>query len=177
MTWVMTWSGKRFDLINPRVEDVAVLDIIFSLSKQCRFNGNTREFYSVAEHSVLLSHRVSKRAALYGLFHDAAEAYTGDIVTPLKTPEIKKKEERIFAVIVRALGLGRMITPEIEAEVKEADIRMLATEKERLLMPGPQFPGLENVKPYPIAIDCWPHGEAAAEFADRMMDILREGWE
>ena len=171
--WIQTRSGKRLELERPRSADIDPVDIAYSLSKLCRFNGHTLEFYSVAQHSVLLSEQVSREAAFYGLMHDAAEAYIGDIATPLKTPEIKAMEARIFGVICESLPLLKMATSEIIAEVKEADLRMLATEKEQLMTPGQQFPQLEGVEPYPFEIVSWGGEVAARQFTARMIELIR----
>ncbi len=76
--------------------DVNVGVIAESLSKQCRFNGHCKGFYSVAEHSVLVSHLIDPEYALAGLMHDVHEILTGDIPTPVKSvvPQIKLFEER-----------------------------------------------------------------------------------
>jgi len=173
MTWIQTRSGKRLDLTAPRAEDIDPMDIAYSLSKLCRFNGHTLRFYSVAQHSVILSEQVSPEAAFYGLMHDAAEAYIGDIATPLKTPEIKAIEARIFDAIAESLPLLKMATPEIRAEVKVADLRMLATEKVEIMGPGPKFEQLEGIEPYPIEIECWGMNWAARRFRDRMFEVIR----
>ena len=83
--WIQTYTGRKFSLINPKPEDVDIIDIAYSLSRQCRFNGHTLFFYSVAQHSCLVSQNVSKENEKWGLLHDAAEAYIGDIVRPLKS--------------------------------------------------------------------------------------------
>ena len=88
-TTIQTWSGTPFDLLNPRIEQINLLDIAHSLGKLARFNGHTRFHYSVAQHSVLVTMLLSadESTAPYqreGLMHDAVEAYIGDIATPLK---------------------------------------------------------------------------------------------
>lgn len=87
--WLETFTGGQFWPLDPRPEDVDITDIAHSLSMQCRFNGHTRVFYSVAEHSIIVSKELkalgyNKLVQLYGLLHDASEAYTCDLPRPIK---------------------------------------------------------------------------------------------
>lgn len=87
LTTIQTWSGGPVDLLNPRIEQINLLDIAHSLGKLARFNGHSKFHYSVAQHSLLVMMLVSaQQPALQreALMHDAAEAYIGDIATPLK---------------------------------------------------------------------------------------------
>src|SRR6266496_3875421 len=77
-------SGKWFNVFNPKPEDVDIRDIAHALSNQCRFTGHTKEFYSVAQHSVLVSTFCAPEDAAWGLLHDASEAYLSDIASPVK---------------------------------------------------------------------------------------------
>ena len=52
--WMQTYSGFQFWPLDPRPEEIHVIDIAHSLANQCRYAGHCREFYSVAQHSVLL---------------------------------------------------------------------------------------------------------------------------
>jgi len=88
-----TASGHKIDLSNPKTSDIEFDDIALALSRIVRFSGQTRaaqQGYSVAAHSVWISVYLEQRysdcaLALYGLLHDAHEAYTGDISLPLKS--------------------------------------------------------------------------------------------
>lgn len=86
-TTMITYTGKVFDFDSPSDGPVCLEDIAHALGMLCRFNGHIRRFYSVAQHSVLVSKLVDPRYALLALFHDAAEAYVGDMVSPLKRRE------------------------------------------------------------------------------------------
>ena len=77
------YGGKIVDLANPSDYDVDINHIAIALSRQCRFNGNTRKFYSVAQHSLYVASLLPEDIKIYGLLHDAHEAFLGDITTPL----------------------------------------------------------------------------------------------
>lgn len=84
-----TYSGIEFAPTNIQVDNINIKDIAHSLSRICRFNGHIEGFYSVAQHSIKVSERLKdlgydERVQLCGLLHDAAEAYLGDIPTPVK---------------------------------------------------------------------------------------------
>lgn len=86
---IETFTGESFNVYMPSVEMVHLDDIAQSLSLICRYNGHIPSFYSVAEHSVRVSmwlyfHLYPLEDQLAGLMHDAAEAYVGDMVRPLK---------------------------------------------------------------------------------------------
>jgi hypothetical protein len=131
MTWIQTYTGVKFDVLNPRVEDVDVLDIARGLALTCRYNGQTAHgYYSVAEHSVLVSRHVNPEYAREALMHDAAEAYVGDVVRPLKRlPEMRgyvEVEARIERVIAEKFGLRT--DPATIAAWKTIDDRILVDE-------------------------------------------------
>jgi len=83
-----TASGVRLDLDNPRAEDIRIEDIAGGLSKVCRFGAQPLEYYSVAQHALLVQRLVAEAGhpelALVALHHDSHEAYVCDIPKPLK---------------------------------------------------------------------------------------------
>jgi 5'-deoxynucleotidase YfbR-like HD superfamily hydrolase len=86
---IHTYSGKTLNLLNPDPNCIDIESIANGLSKICRFGGQIHKHYSVAEHSILACHEAwqndEKDEIIKGiLLHDAAEAYLGDIVKPLK---------------------------------------------------------------------------------------------
>ena len=88
-SYIGTYTGKHFYPLDPKAEDICIEDIAHSLSNLCRFNGHTKRFYSVAQHSLNVERFIKKlswgeRLRLYGLMHDFAEAYIGDMTTPYK---------------------------------------------------------------------------------------------
>lgn len=92
---IKTYTGKefRFDQIDPEAIDIR--DIAHALSHLCRFTGHTNLFYSVAQHCLLVSEKVpgGPEIKLAALLHDAAEAYVGDLSSPLKKWLIADVEE------------------------------------------------------------------------------------
>lgn len=131
--WFLSAKGRQLYPFDMRPEDVDIEEIAHALSMLCRFNGHCREFYSVAQHSVLVAQALPPELALAGLLHDATEAYCGDMIRPLKRsmPAYREVEDRIWAVIAQRFGLPQDLPP----EVKEADNRMLQTERRDLLAP------------------------------------------
>ena len=132
--YIQTKCGVKFCLTSPRPSDVRTLDIAWALSRINRFGGHTQRPYSVAEHSVLVSKLVAPEHRVAALLHDAAEAYIGDIVGPLKAmlPEIASIEQRIHEAVCARFG----VSAEIPEVVHEADRVALATEATQLLAAG-----------------------------------------
>lgn len=128
MSYLLTASGRRFYLNDIERNEIHVPDIGHGLANQCRFNGQCRQFYSVAQHSWHVAHLLPARLRMAGLLHDAAEAYLGDVIRPLKVllPEYKSLENRVQDHILRSLGVP--VGPEAALLVKGADEKMLATE-------------------------------------------------
>jgi len=168
---IQTASGKYFDLLTPHPSTVNVYDIAAALSKICRFTGHCNSFYSVAQHSVMVSFLVGPQLARWGLFHDAAEAYLGDVATPLKQllPDYKAIEERVEHVVWRKFGLE----PPMPPQIKVADLIMLATEK-RDLMPqvdGPAWAVLDGVAPMQARLYPWNPDFAEQMFIERASEL------
>lgn len=145
--WTQTFSGLAFDLVAPDRSMVSIKDIAQSLANQCRFNGHCKRFYSVAEHCLYVSRVVPRAYARQALLHDAAEAYVGDVVSPLKPllGNYRDIEQRVWWAIC-----DRFNMPEALSEpIKAADARMLSTEAEYLLLPPPRpWPG--PVEPFAL---------------------------
>jgi hypothetical protein len=168
--WIQTYTGKQFFLVDSRPEDVCIEDIAVALSRICRFGGHCREFYSVAQHSVLVSFEVPTLAAL---LHDAAEAYVGDNVKPFKNlvPQLSVVESEVASAIRLAFSLPQGCFD--DPEIHHADSRMLATER-RDLMAEPPRPWQGMAKPYPKRIKPWTEKQAR-DFFISGFHSLRDG--
>jgi hypothetical protein len=126
--FVSTFLGGRVYLEDPRVNRYSILDIAHALSLLCRYAGQCPRFYSVAQHSVLVSERASPADALWGLLHDASEAYLVDVPRPVKyLPALagyRELEARIQSAIVTQFGL-----PEKEPSSVRAADKLLARQE------------------------------------------------
>ena len=129
-----TASGMVVDLKNPTTDMIDIKDIANSLSKMCRFGGHTNQFYSVAQHSILVSFLMREGEGKYGLealLHDASEAYLGDVVKPLKVilgSGYASMERRFENVIGNKYNLS--MSPDCEDLVKKYDRQALELEHE-----------------------------------------------
>ena len=127
MSKILTVGGHLFNFEDPSDSIFTIEDIAHALSNICRYNGHCKSYYSVAQHSVLVSQLLSEEYALQGLLHDAHEAFVGDMTTMLKRliPEYRVYED-IAAAEVRA----RFNIPfELHESVHEADMVALMTER------------------------------------------------
>ena len=137
MSTIQTYSGLAFDLLAPKPECVRIGDIAHSLSLLCRFNGHIRAFYSVAEHSITVSGLCSEDAKVYGLLHDAAEAYIGDLTRPLKRilgARIAEIENGVHSAVLCAFGVPPPTAALARALAMADDAALLAERRD--LLPG-----------------------------------------
>lgn len=159
--WIQTFTGRQFWPTDPRADDIDIRDIAHALSMKCRYTGHCREFYSVGQHSILASDIVPPEHALWGLMHDAGEAYLPDVARPVKRElhGFREIEDRILACVAERFSLP---WPPPHEEIERADLILLATER-RDLMAAPPIPWVstENVQPFPGVI--WPLGPDRAE--------------
>ena len=124
--FISTLSGAKFFVRECNVQDVPMTDISNALALNCRFNGHIIRHYSVAEHSVLVSNLVSPENALYGLLHDYAEAFVGDVPRPFKS-SITGHDEFEAAVMANVCDLYGLPL-EMPEEVRHLDTHICAVE-------------------------------------------------
>lgn len=181
MSWILTHSGRKFDLAKPTADMVDPTDIAHSLSMQCRFNGHTRSYYSVAQHCYLVADLVPTEHQLAALLHDATEAYVGDLVRPLKegmrefyechslVSLYDEVERNVWLAICQRFDLD----PILPDCVKHADLVALATEKRDLMPEHPEpWPCLTGIEPIPQFIDPWQPSYAAIHYHARLLQLL-----
>ncbi len=167
--WLQTFTGRQFHPYNPSPDEVFIEDIAHALSMLCRYAGHCHQFYSVAQHCVLVSERVAPEHALAGLLHDAPEAYLVDVPSPVKAglPDYRALERLVEEAVFTRFGVPVEITPEI----KHADWQVLATEA-RDIMHNPHT--MWNLPVAPLRglhIECWDPKQAEHEYLARYREL------
>jgi 5'-deoxynucleotidase YfbR-like HD superfamily hydrolase len=168
--WIQTYSGRRFTPTNPVIDAIVIQDIAHSLSMQCRFSGHVKRFYSVAQHSVLVSYICDMQDALWGLLHDGSEAYLVDVPSPLKRSgkfdSYLEYEKAVQGAICKRFGL-------LEQEplsVSKADKMLLATEARDLMSPL-RSDWVQPIEPLPFTINPLGPQDAKNLFMKRFFEL------
>lgn len=153
---IQVCDGRYFNLRNPAQNWFSLDQIATALSRICRFTGHTRKFYSVAQHSVLVSRVAPEQFAFAALMHDSAEAYVGDVASPLKA--MVANYASIEAGIVSAIAKVWGFPYPLPDAVKHADLIALATERRDLMaehrVPWGCLHGIAPVAERIIPVDC-----------------------
>lgn len=123
---VRTYMNHELDLLAPHPDQIDILDIAHHLSKLDRYNGAGSFPYSVGQHSLLVASVLPEEFKLWGLLHDATEAYLGDVVSPLKAllPNYRAIEALVHEAVCARFDL---VCPRPQ-KVKEADKAIMALE-------------------------------------------------
>lgn len=165
-----TFTGRLVYPLSPTTDVIAIEDIAHHLSLVNRFGGATKEPYSVAQHSVLVSLCCDPADALHGLLHDASEAYLGDLITPLKQLGLLRAYRVIEAQLQAVIYSRFNLQFETPASVKLMDERMAITEAQDLFeadaVPGWARHG-DRLPLSGMAIRPWSAPAAEAQFLER----------
>ncbi|MFZ5375724.1 MAG: HD family hydrolase [Campylobacterota bacterium] len=169
--FMTTISGKKIVYDNLDPHDIDITDIAHALSNICRFGGHINRFYSVAQHSVMVSKMVPKHLALAALLHDASEAYLSDIVRPAKRmlPQYKELELKLQRVIEE-----RFAVTFDHKEIHIADNRALYAEAEHFYGDISDW-GLDNFVWDAVIVPFFPE-ESRLMFMHRFNELAFEGW-
>jgi len=171
--YIQTVSGRRFNPLEPDPDEVDIGDIARALSNQCRFGGNARTFYSVAQHSCLVADLVAEHGAdvetqLWALLHDASEAYLVDLPHPLKH---RSELGRLYAAAEDGLQAAIVdhfcLPPDPPRVIKQVDRSLLATERRAVASEAWHWPELDGFEPLDLEIDPWLPERAHDEFVAR----------
>jgi 5'-deoxynucleotidase YfbR-like HD superfamily hydrolase len=129
---IRTYSGIYMNIFEPTLDMICIENIAHSLSHQCRFGGHLPTFFSVAQHSIMVSEHVPQEHRLAALLHDASEAYLVDIPKPIKPhlTNYKELEDKLMELIALKFGFEYPLHP----MVKKADELMLHWEWHTLML-------------------------------------------
>ncbi|MGE0677833.1 phosphohydrolase [Pseudolabrys sp.] len=162
--WMQTYTGKKFWPMDPRPEEIDIIDIGRALSKMCRYGGHSLKFYSVAEHCVLCSRAAPAHLKMTALLHDASEAYLVDVPRPIKPAldNYYKIEANLMQVISKKFGAVWPLPP----EVKQIDNAILRDERLAIMahMDVPSEIWGDAAEGLGVEIECWNPERAFQEF-------------
>lgn len=102
-------------------DDFTIEDVARSLSKLCRYGGWLDEFYSVAEHCVVVSYLCPAHLQRAAMLHDAAECWLNDLHGPTKQRDEFAGYREVEAHIMRIVGDKFDVTESQFEEVKHWD--------------------------------------------------------
>jgi hypothetical protein len=182
-TFIRTYTGRRFWPLDPRADEIFIEDVAHHLANECRFTGATYCHYSVAEHSVRVSKLAeqlilkqnktrgaavitsAREVALWGLLHDASEAYLKDLPRPVKyAPGLGEIYRQIEQMITDEVIVCFDLMPHEPHVVKQADDILCATEKRDLMTNCTYHP---DAVVLPETIYPWDACRAEVEFLRR----------
>jgi 5'-deoxynucleotidase YfbR-like HD superfamily hydrolase len=166
---ILLHSGCYFDFEAPETSAFTIEDIAHALSMICRFGGHCIRHYSVAQHSVHVSDNLPYEHSYQGLMHDAPEFAVGDMVKPLKDQidQYRLVEKRVED----AVFLRFNVAPQMHQSVKNADMRMLATEQRQLMGNYDNWSG--TLDAFDFKIPVWSPGQAKSRFLKRFYDLTK----
>lgn len=175
--WIQTYSGRQFWPLDPRPEDISIIDVAHSLSLDTRFSGHCRTFYSTGQHSILVSYAVPWEHEPCGLMHDTPEAFLRDLARPIKHDPVfgigyRAAEERLWQCFCAKYGLPVVMPP----EVKYADRVLLMTERRDLMARPPRaWTEAGKIQPLPKRIVPMPPKEVERLFLYRFVQLFPKG--
>jgi hypothetical protein len=171
--WMQTYTGRQFWPLDPRPNEIFIEDIAHHLSLLCRYGGAVKRFYSVAEHCVHMARWLPQSCKLWGLMHDAAEAYLVDVPRPAKEglAGYKAIEDRIMWAVCERFHLPF----KMDGRVKAADNRIITDERTQNMV-VPVVPWELNEPALGITIECWSPAEAEEEFLEAFWTLATPEW-
>lgn len=183
--WITTFSGQRINSLDVKLEQINVHDMVRGLAMQTRYLGQIKDFYSIAEHSVLVSNiselmdddLPTQRCAL---LHDGHEYITGDFPSPFKydVPGLREWEGEIEARFRAALNLPYQGDP-VWQKIKLYDLLALHFEADFLMEQNAGWVELEKVQQVQrlgLKIRCFDAWQARSIFKVRARDLGISGF-
>jgi hypothetical protein len=176
--YIHTPAG-RFYMAKPTWQ---VPSIAHALAQNARYNGNAREFYSVAEHAVLVSllmEELKLGDPYEGLHHDDTESVMSDVPSPWK--HLLPDWQRIDKGLERDMRSTFGLPLEKSEGCQRADWLALFLEADTLIPEhGADFVDPNNLRPEALKlrdqgwhINCYSWKKAKKLFLDRHDELVR----
>lgn len=170
-----TANGHIIDLNHPEESNICIQDIKVALSNICRFGGQIKNYYSVAQHSILVMHLAPAEIKREALMHDAAEAYLGDVIKPLKNMLGRDYAEMEKLFMLEICDLFDLNACNLE-RVKPYDMQALELEHEAL-QKGNVMPLMVEMNKHRMLDDqphCfWDCKTARKEFYNHYVELFK----
>jgi 5'-deoxynucleotidase YfbR-like HD superfamily hydrolase len=188
-TWSQSFSGTEYWIMDPRPDEVNLLDIVMGLSNAARYRGQTKFFYPVLTHCILVSRAVedlavirgwsdalAKEAAFEGLLHDASEAYLGDVARPLKRMRAMREYCRVEKLWEDAICTRFEInsTEATRNLVHEVDHRIVKDEVQVIMRDPDMWKRKKrylDLEPLGVGIPNWNQAEIVRNFYLRYNEL------
>lgn len=163
--WIVTYTGRRVWPLDLRAEDVVEDDIAHALAMKVRWGGFCRSFYSVAQHTVLLTDWLGHSGANWqdqwdALHHDDVGVYLADVPAPLRRvlDGYDEVEAHVWSVIAGVFDCSAMFSDTL----RTAD-RRIRIDEARVLMTMPAGSWGDHdggLEPLGVLIEPWGPDEA-----------------
>jgi hypothetical protein len=156
-------TGEVIQTNNIHTNEIDIEHIANALGNICRYGGQVKQFYSVAEHCVMMTRlgAYNDQFKLKILLHDAAEAYLGDVVTGLKQylPEYRVIERILQAKIHAKFDC-------LPSDIETARIKSLDQLAFRI-----EVADLYSNRPYMRELEYWNPREASKIFLETFDNV------
>lgn len=170
--YISTYTNKHFHFMSPSEDEVCIEDIAQALSNLCRFSGHVKEFYSVAEHSIILADYVMDKygnadMALTALLHDASEAYIVDVPRPIK-PYLTNYQD-IEGGISKVINNVFKVHPMCDV-IKDLDHNIVCDEAKVLFKSVPDW--VQYYKEVGVTLRMYTPEEAREAFMSKFEELI-----
>lgn len=160
--WIELWSGARFYFERESEEIAKILtteDMVWPLSRICRYNGHSRRWYTTGEHSILLCRKARKEGHSVEiqktfLLHDGAESFIQDLARPFKV-KIEGRYKEFESKIDQAISLRFGTIYPFPQLIKEWDVRICRDERFSIMRPTDNEWGVDHLETLNIKPRCW----------------------
>lgn len=173
---VVTVSGKVVRVFNPDPGTLDIDDIAHGLSNLPMYGGQTIEFYSVAQHCVLVSAHCKPAAALTGLLHHAVSTYLPQVSLYARHIDYVFPWSEAPRIVNRAIQEKFGVDFPWPKSVNKTNKMVSATEARDLFHEVPaswREPLRSGCSVLPRMIEPWTPGRAARLFMLRFKALTR----